>query len=110
MDQRITYDAILKKLIIDANRFKGYGDAALMLKTNHEIDLDLHKPELIIIPEGVENRDVKQKAADKEYDDDIKEWKKRKHEYDNVHKRQICSMISERCEQELLDRLERLPD
>jgi hypothetical protein len=38
MEQRVTYDAILKELIIEANRFKGFGDAALMLKQKAEVD------------------------------------------------------------------------
>jgi hypothetical protein len=110
MHQRVTYDAIVKKLIIDANRFKGFGDAALMLMSNHEIDLELHRPDVPIIPEKTEDREVRQKAADKEYEDDLKEWKKRKHLYENVHKRNICSMISERCDQDLLDQLEKMED
>jgi hypothetical protein len=38
--QRVTYNAFVKKLIVDANRFTGFGDAAPMLMSNHEIDLE----------------------------------------------------------------------
>jgi hypothetical protein len=110
MDQRVTYDAILKELIIEANRFKGFGDAALMLKQNSEVDLEEFKPTLTVIALEEKNHDLLQAAANREYDEDNKVWKKRKQDYENTHKRNICAMISLRCEKEFLDSLEVLPD
>jgi hypothetical protein len=102
MDQRVTYDAILKELIVEANRLKGFGDAALTLKLNREIDLDELKPKLTVVSEEESNRDLLQAGANREYDEDNKFWEKRQQDHDNTHKRNICSMISQRCEVSVL--------
>jgi hypothetical protein len=85
MDQRVTSDAILKELIIEANRFKRFGDAALMLRQCSEVDLDAFKPTLTVISEEESNHDLLQAAANREHDEDNKVWKKRKQDYDNTH-------------------------
>jgi hypothetical protein len=107
--QNATYNNVLKEFRLEALSFSGHGDAAKMLQMGQEVDLESLEPQLLIYPETETNRENLQNAAHRVHDKKMERWEKRVELYD-THKRNLCTLIARKCEQDLLDKLENLPD
>jgi hypothetical protein len=64
---------------------------------------------MVIYPEDVPNRGNLQNTAHHVHDKKMERWEKRVELYE-THKRNLCISIARKCEKELLNKLEHLPD